>query len=176
MFYESYLDVLWKGKLQRSCCFVGCCFQDLFKITRSIIIIHIVHLFSSTDTPTTWKWSHFILSDIGFPYDQSLPIAVHAFSRHMFISLSRDGILLHQCINFFTNIIFHLLESSVFVYKIFKEKKSGSGKSGERDNRLNYVPLESNLSLNFCRRSFIVAFAEWAVVPSCHVSGGGEIF
>ena len=59
-----------------SCCFVGCCFQDLFNIARSIIVqlpssffymrlvsVHVVHPYSSMDTTTARKKFRFILSD-----------------------------------------------------------------------------------------------------------------
>ena len=50
------------GKWAYSCCFVGCCFQDLFNIARSILVhflssffslhfvsVHVVHPYSSID-------------------------------------------------------------------------------------------------------------------------------
>ena len=64
------------GKWSYSCCFMGCCFQDLFNIARSILVqfssgyfsicfvsIHVVHPYSSIDTTTAWKKSRLILSD-----------------------------------------------------------------------------------------------------------------
>ena len=60
------------GKWPYSCSFVKCCFQDLFKTPRSLLVkflstlfsIHfinalVVHLYSSTNTATTWKKSIF---------------------------------------------------------------------------------------------------------------------
>ena len=54
------------------CCFVGCCFQDLFNITHSIrvqlplsffsirlISVHVVHPYSSMDTTAAWKKTMF---------------------------------------------------------------------------------------------------------------------
>ena len=65
-----------EGKCLYSCCFMGCCYQDLFNIACSIFVqfsssffsihfvsIHVVHLYSSIDTTTAWKKSHFILLD-----------------------------------------------------------------------------------------------------------------
>ena len=63
------------GKCPYSCFFVGCCFQDLFKAARSILVqlpsilfsrrlvnVHVVHPYSSTDVATAWKNSLFSLS------------------------------------------------------------------------------------------------------------------
>ena len=57
------------------CCFVGCCFRDLFNIVRSILVqfpasffslcfvsVHIVNLSSDINRATAWKKSRFILS------------------------------------------------------------------------------------------------------------------
>ena len=65
-----------------SCCFVECCFQD-FKTIGSILVkfysnetigekarVHVVHLYSCTDTATARKKSCFILWEIRFPYYQ----------------------------------------------------------------------------------------------------------
>ena len=64
------------GKWPYSCCFVGCCFQDLVNIAPNIlvqfptsfssmnfVIIHVVHLYSSIDTTTAWKKSNLTLLD-----------------------------------------------------------------------------------------------------------------
>ena len=55
-----------------SCCFVGCCSQDLFNIARTILVqlssrffsirFHVVHPYSRMDTNDAWKKSRFILS------------------------------------------------------------------------------------------------------------------
>ena len=49
-----------------SCCFMGCCLQDLFNIARSILVylpssffirlvsVHVVHLYSCIDTTDVW--------------------------------------------------------------------------------------------------------------------------
>ena len=59
-----------------SCCFVGCCFQDVINIARSILAqlpsslfsilfvsVNVVHLSNRTDTTAAWKKMRFILSD-----------------------------------------------------------------------------------------------------------------
>ena len=88
---------------------MGCCFQDLFNITRSIIVqfpssfffsmrfvsVHVVYPYSRTDTTATWKKSRFILSDIS--------VAVHAFARHILMSLSVNETLLPRLLNMSTN-------------------------------------------------------------------------
>ena len=64
------------GKWQYSCYFAVCCFQDLFNITRSILVqfhssfsslcfvsIYVVQPLSITDTTAAWNKSCFILSD-----------------------------------------------------------------------------------------------------------------
>ena len=56
------------GRWSYSCCFVGCCPQDVFNIARSILVqlpssffsirlvnVHIVHPCSSIDTTADWK-------------------------------------------------------------------------------------------------------------------------
>ena len=91
-----------------SCCFVGCCFQDLFKITCSILALfsssffsmhfvnsHVVHPCSSNDTATACKKSHFSLSVRSvFHTIDELSVAVHAFARCISTSLSVDETLL----------------------------------------------------------------------------------
>ena len=65
-----------------SCCFVGCCLQDLFTIARSILVelpssffsrrlvsIYVVHPYSSIDANAAWKKLCFILS-VWLPYDR----------------------------------------------------------------------------------------------------------
>ena len=58
------------GKWPYSCCFMGLCFQYLFKIIAFLCSSHlvfslcfVVHPYSSIDTTTAWKKSCFILSD-----------------------------------------------------------------------------------------------------------------
>ena len=64
------------GKWPYICCFVGCCFQDLFSITCSNLVQspsnffsvrfvspHLVHAYSNTDPIIVWKKSHLLLLD-----------------------------------------------------------------------------------------------------------------
>ena len=96
------------GRWPYSCCFVGCCLQDLFNIARSILVllpssffsvrlvsVHVLHPYSSIDTTAAWKKLRFILlvrSD--FHMIDSLSIAVHAFASHVLMSVSVDETLL----------------------------------------------------------------------------------
>ena len=105
------------GKWPYSCCFVGCCFQNLFKIARSILMkfpssffamclvsAHVVHPYSSLDTATAWKKCHFILSDWSdFQMTNNLSIAACIFARHILTSLSVDETLLLRYMNLWTN-------------------------------------------------------------------------
>ena len=89
-----------------SCCFVGCWFQDLFDITRSILVqfpfsflsvrfvsVHVVHPYRNMDTTAAWKKVCFILSDrLDFYMINYLSIAVNAFGSRLFMSLSVDPI------------------------------------------------------------------------------------
>ena len=98
------------GKWIYSCCFVGWCFQDMFKTTCSILVyffsglfsiffvgVHVVHLYSSIDTDTGWKKSHFILSERSDLYViDNLSIVYHALARSMLTSLSVNEILLQS--------------------------------------------------------------------------------
>ena len=56
------------GRWSYSCCFVGCCLQDLFNIACSILVqlpsiffsirllsVHVLHPYSSIDTTALWK-------------------------------------------------------------------------------------------------------------------------
>ena len=106
-----------RGKWPYSCCFVGCCFQDLFNITRSILVrfpssffsmrfvsVHVVHPCSSIDTTVLWKKSCFISSDRSdFHMIDSLSIAVHSFMRRILTSLLADETLLPRYVNSSTN-------------------------------------------------------------------------
>ena len=64
------------GRWLYSRCFVGCCFQDLFNMARSILVqllsnifavplvsVNVVHPYSIMDTTAAWKKLRFILSD-----------------------------------------------------------------------------------------------------------------
>ena len=91
-----------------SCCFVGCCLQDLSNTTRSIFVllpsslfsiyfvcIHVVHPYSSIDTTTAWKKLCFISSvRSNFHMTNSLSLAVHTFARCVLMSFSVDETLL----------------------------------------------------------------------------------
>ena len=71
----SYLDCFeMGGKWPYSCCFVGCCFQDLFKAPHTILVwfastfssmcfvrVHVVHLYSHIDKwRNSFYWFYFI--------------------------------------------------------------------------------------------------------------------
>ena len=88
-----------------NCCFIGCCFQDLFK-TASMCSFHqvfffagvslkskVVQPYNSTDTATFWKSSSFILSersDFHMVVNQSIETQV--LPMHMLTLLSADEI------------------------------------------------------------------------------------
>ena len=103
-----------------SCCFVGCCFQDLFRTARNILVlfpssfffayfvsVRVVHPYSSTDTATAWKT---ILVNISkrsdFHIIDNLSIVVHAFTRRMLTSLSVGEILLLRFVKLLVNFRF----------------------------------------------------------------------
>ena len=85
-----------------SCCFVGCCLQDLFIIARCILLqlpssflssclvsVHVVHPCCSIDTITAWKKLCFILSArSGFHKTDSLLIAARTFVSRVSMSVS----------------------------------------------------------------------------------------
>ena len=87
---------------------VGCCYQDLFNITRNILVwlpssffsnslvsVQVVHPYSSIDTTAAWKKLRFILSvRFDFHMIESLSIAVHAFVSRVSMSFSVDETLL----------------------------------------------------------------------------------
>ena len=100
-----------------SCCFMGCCLLDLFNIARSVLVqfpsnffsihfvsIHVVHPYSSINTTTPKKKSHFILLETSdFHMIDTLSIAVNGFTRHILTSLLVDGMLLLRYMNLSTN-------------------------------------------------------------------------
>ena len=72
----SWLICEMGGKWPCNCSFFGCCLQNLFKtacrifvlfpssfFARHFIKVQMVQLYNSTDSVTTWKNSHFILSE-----------------------------------------------------------------------------------------------------------------
>ena len=83
-----------------SCCFVGCCLQDLFNIARSILVqlpsslfssrlvsIHVMHPYSSIDTIAAWKKLCFILY-----ISHQVPLQVWTFlSLYPFLSSITPG-------------------------------------------------------------------------------------
>ena len=100
---SSYLDGFHDGCWwPYSCCFVGCCFQDLFNTACSILVyllpsffsirlvsVDVVHPYSTIDTIAAWKRLCVILSvRSDFHMTDSLSIVVHAFtSRVLFFSV-----------------------------------------------------------------------------------------
>ena len=100
-----------------SCCFMGCCLQDEFNIACSLFVllpssffsirlvsVHIVHLYSSIDTTTSWKKLRFILSvRSDFHMIDSLSIAIHAFVSRVSMSFSVDETLLIRKVNLSTS-------------------------------------------------------------------------
>ena len=92
------------GRWPYSCCFVRCCFQDLFNIPRSILVeflssffsiclvsIHVVHPYSRLDTTAAWKKLCFILSDRSeFHIINNLSIAANVFASCIMMSFSVD--------------------------------------------------------------------------------------
>ena len=98
-----------------SCCFVGCCLQDLFKIVRAflfscrqafsfLVSVHVVHLYSSIDTTAAWKKLRFILSvRSGSHRTDTLSISVHAVASRVSMSVSVDETLLPRAVNLSTS-------------------------------------------------------------------------
>ena len=86
------------GRWPYSCCFVGCCIQDLFKIARSSLVrfpscffsirlvsVCVVHPYDRIDSTAVWKKFRFISSD-SFGLIDNLSIAVHAFASRILVS------------------------------------------------------------------------------------------
>ena len=106
-----------EGKWLYICCFVGCCFQDLFYIACSIFMqfpsgffficfdsVHVVHSYSSIDiTAVLKKFCFILLASSDLHMIKSLLIAVHVFARHILISLSVDEMLLPRYVNLTTD-------------------------------------------------------------------------
>ena len=105
------------GKWPFSCCFMGCCLQDLFNLACCILVqfpssfsskrfvsIHTVHPYNGIDTTTAWKISCYIFQDRSeFHMINSLLIEIHTFTRRILISVSVDEILLPIYVNLSTN-------------------------------------------------------------------------
>ena len=96
------------------CCFVWCCFQNMFNITRSILVqfpsiffsvsVHLVHIESRINRNAAWKKLRIILSDrLDFHVINSLSITIHACSGRILMSLAVDETLLPKYLNLSTN-------------------------------------------------------------------------
>ena len=107
----------WEVSVSTIVFFLGCCFQDLFSIARSILVqflssffsisfvsVHVVHPYSNIDTTAAWKKFCFYLSDkTGFDMIDRVLIALPAFAMSILISLSVDETLLPRYVNLSTN-------------------------------------------------------------------------
>ena len=85
------------GRWPYTRCFVGCCFQVLFNMTRSILVhfsssvfsirfvsVPVVHPYCRIDTTAAWKILRFILSDrCDFNIIVDLSITVNASTSHI---------------------------------------------------------------------------------------------
>ena len=104
------------GKWPYRCCFVSCCFQNLFQTVRSILEyfssnsfsmhfvgVYVVRPYSSRDTATAWKKICFILSDRSDLHKiNKQSIAVSTFAKRMLTSISVGKILLPGYVNLST--------------------------------------------------------------------------
>ena len=65
-----------------------------FFFSIHLVIIHVVHPYSSIDMTAAWKKLRFILLDRSdFHMTDSLPIAIHAFAIHVLMSFLIDETL-----------------------------------------------------------------------------------
>ena len=101
------------GRCPYNCCFMGCCFQDLFNTARSTLLqlpssffsirfvsVHLVHPYNRIDTTSPWKKSRFILSDsLDFPIINNLSIVAHTFARRILVLFSIDETQLPRYMN-----------------------------------------------------------------------------
>ena len=101
------------GKCPYSCSLVGCCFHDLFRTARNILVqvpssllsrrfvrVQVVQPYSITDIITAWKNCRFSLSvRLDFHITHNLFVAAHAFPICVLSSLSVDEILLPRYVN-----------------------------------------------------------------------------
>ena len=108
------------GRWRYSCCFLGCCFQELFNIARSILTqlpssffsiqfvsVYVVHPYNSMDTTAAWKKLRFISSDRSdFHMNDNLSIADHAFTSRVL------GVQLRVCKSDDQPLVFLLLDFS----------------------------------------------------------------
>ena len=86
------------GRWLYSWCLVGCCCQDLFNITRNILLassffssrlvsVQVMHPYRSINTTAAWKkLCFFLLVRSDFHMIESLSIAVHAFVSRVLMS------------------------------------------------------------------------------------------
>ena len=100
----TWIVFIMVGKWPYSCCFVGCCLQDLFSIACSILVylsssffficlinIHVVHPYSNINMTAAWKELRFILSvRSDFHMTDILSIAVHVFASRVLMSVLVD--------------------------------------------------------------------------------------
>ena len=105
------------GRWPYNCCFVGCCYQDLFNIVHSILVqvpssfflirfvsVYLVHPYSRIDTTATWKILCLILSEqFDFHMIDNQSISVHAIAWCILMSLSVDDMLLPRHVILATN-------------------------------------------------------------------------
>ena len=115
--HQTWMVLEMGGRWLYSCCFVGCCFQDLFNTACSIleqwpstffsihfVSIRVVHLYSSIDTIAARKKLRLNLLDRSdFHMTDSLSIAVHTFASHTLTSFSVDEMLLSRYVNLSTS-------------------------------------------------------------------------
>ena len=103
------------GRWPYSCCFMGCCFQDLFITARSILVqlpssyfstrlvsVHVMHPYCSRNITAAWKKLHFILfywTGLTSNMTDSQSIVVHAFACRILMSFSFDETLLPRYVN-----------------------------------------------------------------------------
>ena len=107
------------GSWPYRCCFMECCFQDLFNIACSILLqfpssicsipfvcIHVVHPYCSIHITAAWKEFRFNLSERSdFNMIDSLSITINAFPRRTLISLSVDKTLPPRYVNLSINFL-----------------------------------------------------------------------
>ena len=137
------------GRWPYNYCFVGCCFQDLFMIARSILVqlpsrffsirfisVHVVHPYSSIDTTAAWKKSMILSDRLDFHMIDILSVAVHTFTRHVLMSFSVDEMQLPRYMNLSSNFrelafrvemspfwLKHFYDWYIYIYIYINEKK-----------------------------------------------------
>ena len=97
------------GKWTYSCCFVGCCFQNLLKRREAPLFSFqqafspVISLKSKGCNHTAWKNSHFYFIRLNFDIIINLSLAFHASSIYTLTLLSADKILLLRYVNWLAN-------------------------------------------------------------------------